>query len=196
MKQFLILLLSAFFVLACESSDQSDEKSSKSKVKKDPNAYASGKQEDKGSASFVVSGEHEGEYSGVAYFRSFEMRGMHSWGITLVDQKPMTFTVSFSQTGGEPIARPEVGTYTLGINPGNKQDDIFLTSFEYFESNPSKSDSYSVGIGKSSGVMEITKSTDELIEGTFSFTAERFEGAEVVGNIEVTDGKFSAVLTQ
>ncbi|MEX2483184.1 MAG: hypothetical protein WED10_01405 [Brumimicrobium sp.] len=195
-NQFLTFALSAVFLMACNTDDQTEDNSSDFEKMKDPNNYTSEKRELKGSSSFVVSGELEGEYSGIAYFRPFDRNGLHSWGITLIDQKPMTFTISFAQTSGEPIAAPEVGSYTLGINPGNRKDDIYLTSFEYFESDPFKRESYSVGISETSGVLEITTSTDELIEGTFSFTAVRLEKGVVAGNIEVTEGEFSAVLTR
>ncbi len=45
-------------------------------------------------------------------------------------------------------------------------------------------------------MLEITKSTEELIEGTFTFSAVRLEKGIVAGTIEVTEGKFSAVLTR
>ncbi|MEX1191245.1 MAG: hypothetical protein WEA99_04675 [Brumimicrobium sp.] len=195
-NQFLTLALSAVFLMACNIDDQTEDNSSDSEKMKDPNSYTSEKREQKGNSSFVVSGELEGEYSGVAYFRPFERNGLHSWGITLIDQKPMTFTVSFAQTSSEPISAPEEGLYTLGINPGNRKDDIYSTSFEYFESDPLKRESYSVGFGETSGVLEITKSTEELIEGTFAFSAVRLEKGMVAGTIEVTEGKFSAVITR
>lgn len=195
-KQFFTLAFSAIFILACESGEKTEDNSSVSEKMKNPHNYTSDKRELKGSASFVVSGELEGEYSGIAYFRPFERNGLHSWGITLIDQNPMTFTVSFAQTSSEPISAPEVGVYTLGINPGNRKDDVYLTSLEYFESDPLKRESYSVGFGESSGVLEITKSTDELIEGTFSFNAVRLEKGLVAGDIEVTEGSFSAFLTR
>jgi hypothetical protein len=195
-KQFLTLAFSAVFLIACDTGEQTEDNSSNSEKLKDPNSYTSSKRELKGSSSFVVSGELEGDYSGVAYFRPFERNGLHSWGITLIDQQPMTFTVSFAQTSSDPISAPEVGVYDLGINPGNMKDDIYLTSFEYFESDPLKRESYSVGFGETSGVLEITKSTKELIEGTFTFSAVRLDKGIVAGTIEVTEGKFSAVLTR
>src|SRR5690554_127226 len=68
-----------------------------------------------GSSSFTVSGELEREHTGIADFRAFEMAGVHTWDITLIDMDPYTFNLSFLQTGGEPIAAPGVGTYQLGI---------------------------------------------------------------------------------
>jgi hypothetical protein len=194
MKRYIILVFSITFLLSCETGERTEDNSSDLEKMKDPQNYTSEKRELKGSSSFVISGELEGEYSGVAYFRPFERNGLHSWGITLIDQKPMTYTVSFAQTSNEPISIPEVGEYTLGLSLGNRQDDVYLTSLESFESDPMKRKSYSVGIGETSGTLKITKSTKELIEGTFKFTAVRLEKGKVAGEIEVTDGEFSAVL--
>lgn len=145
-----------------------------------------------GSASFTVSGELEGEHTGIADFRAFEMAGVHTWDITLIDQDPITFNVSFAQTGGEPIDRPGPGTYPLGIDI--QSDNTYMTTYEHFDDNPLQGESYTVGINETSGVMEITSSTDELIEGTFSFTAVRLDDdGQVAGTITVTDGEFSAV---
>lgn len=150
-----------------------------------------------GSASFEVSGEIEGEYSGIADFRAFEMSGIHTWDITMIDQDPITFSVSFTQVGSEPIARPEPGTYELGITPGNQSDDTYMASFEYYVDGPFQSDSYTVGIGDTSGELAITSSSDELIEGTFSFTAVRLDNEGNLGEIiTVSDGEFSAVPRQ
>lgn len=121
-----------------------------------------------GSASFTVSGDYEGEYTGIADFRAFEMAGVHTWDILLLDQNPITYNLSFTQTGGEPIDRPEVGTYELGISPS---DDVFLTNFSYYEDTPFQGEDYLVGVGETSGTLEITTSSDDLMEGTFSFTA-------------------------
>jgi hypothetical protein len=192
----LTLAFSIVTLLSCETEKPTEETSSGSEKMKNPQNYTSDTREQKGSSSFVVSGELEGEHSGIAYFRSFERNGLHSWGITLIDQQPMTFTISFAQTSDKQISAPKVGQYTLGINPGNRQDDIYLTSLEYFETDSRKRSSYSVGFGKSSGVLEITKSTKERIEGTFEFTAVRLEKGSIAGNIEVSKGKFSALLTR
>lgn len=145
------------------------------------------------SASFDISGEIEGEYSGIADFRAFEMAGLYNWDITIIDQDPITFNLSFLQQGAEPIDRPGEGTYQLDINPGNQSDDIYTKTYENYGDNPSEQDNYTVGIGKTSGTMEITSSTDELIEGTFPFTTARIDDGMIAGTIEVTNGEFSAV---
>lgn len=146
----------------------------------------SGGTEHGGSASFTVSGELEGEYTGVADFRAFEMSGIYTWDIGIKDYDPMTFNISFRQTGGEPIDAPSVGTYPLELS---QEEGVYLTSFEHYDDN---SDEYIVGPSETSGVLEITSSTDTRIEGTFSFTASKYEDGET-RFIEVTNGEFSAV---
>ncbi|MCA1763854.1 MAG: hypothetical protein ABR574_04245 [Cryomorphaceae bacterium] len=144
-----------------------------------------------GSASFTVSGELEKEHTGIADFRAFEMSGIHTWDINILDQNPITFNLSFAQTGGEPIDAPGVGTYQLGIS---QDDDIYLTSYSHYEDSPFQGEDYIVGIDGTSGALEINTSTDDLIEGTFSFTAVRLDDeGQVAGNITVSDGEFSAV---
>ncbi|WP_114750094.1 DUF6252 family protein [Pleomorphovibrio marinus] len=179
----ILILFGSFFILSACSSDD------------DGSPDIPG--EHNGSVSFQVSGEVEGEYSGIADFRAFEMSGIHTWDITMLDQDPITFSVSFTQVGNEPIDRPETGTYELGINPGNQLDDIYMASFEYYVDGPFQSDSYTVGIGDTTGELEITSSSDERIEGNFSFTAVRLDDEGNLGEtISVTDGEFSAVPRQ
>ncbi len=174
----LILLVSFFFLAACSDDDGSPDIPG----------------EHNGSANFQVSGEIEGEYSGIADFRAFEMSGIHTWDITMIDQDPITFSVSFTQVGSDLIDRPEPGTYELGITPGNQSDDTYMASFENYVDGPFQSDSYTVGIGDTTGELIITSSSDELIEGTFSFTAVRLDDEGNLGEtIAVTDGEFSAV---
>ncbi|NEN24910.1 hypothetical protein G3O08_15525 [Cryomorpha ignava] len=143
-----------------------------------------------GSASFTVSGDLEGEHTGIADFRAFEINGIHTWDITLIDQNPITFNISFAQTGGESIDAPTVGVYPLEVS---QDENVYLTTYEHFDGNPFQGETYTAGIDGTSGVMEITTSTESLIEGTFSFTAARFEDGQIVGSIEVTNGEFSAV---
>ncbi len=144
-----------------------------------------------GSASFTVSGELQGDHTGIADFRAFEMNGIHTWDITLIDQNPITFNISFVQTSDAPIDAPGVGTYQLEIS---QDENVYLTSYEHFDDNPLQGENYSVGIDGTSGVLEITSSAPDLIEGTFSFTAVRLDdNGQVAGTIEVTDGEFSAV---
>lgn len=144
-----------------------------------------------GSASFTVSGELEGEHTGIADFRAFEMNGVHTWDINILDQSPITYTISFVQTGGEPIDAPAIGTYPLELS---KADDVYIANYSHYEESPFQGEDYVVGIDGTSGELEITSSTDELIEGTFSFTAVRLDDdGQVAGTITVTDGEFSAV---
>ncbi|MCA1763609.1 MAG: DUF6252 family protein [Cryomorphaceae bacterium] len=184
MKSFahILFVISSFLIFtSCGGDDDSNNPPS------DPGGHG-------GSASFDISGEIEGEHSGIADFRAFEMAGVYNWDITIINQDPITFNISFLQQGEDPIDRPGEGTYELGINPGNQSNDIYTGSYVNYGGNPSEQDNYTIGIDETSGTMEITSSSDELIEGTFSFTAARIgDDGNVAGTIEVTNGEFSAV---
>ncbi len=150
-----------------------------------------------GSATFVIDGALSGEMTGVADFKPFEMSGIHTWNINILDQGPVSYTISIGQTGSEPIARPEPGTYTLGIdNPINPSGDIYTTSYAHYGESQATQDSYAVGLDNTSGVMVITTSTDNLIEGTFEFSAARFDDDGNIQTINVAEGEFSAVPRQ
>lgn len=143
-----------------------------------------------GSSSFTVAGDQEGEHSGIADFRAFEMNGIHTWDITLQDHSPMNFNISFMQTGSEPISAPGVGTYDLAASLA---EDAYITTYDHYDDNPLQGMNYTVGLAGTSGVMEITSSSDNLIEGNFSFTAALLDDDGNARTIEVTDGVFSAV---
>ena len=144
-----------------------------------------------GSASFDVSGDVEASHSGIADFRAFEMNGIYTWDINMLDNSPITFNLSFVQTGFEPIEQPGPGTYELGFG---STGDYSASYAVYEDDNPFGGEDYLVGFGETSGELVITTSTDELIEGTFSFSAARLDDDGMVdGTVTVTNGEFSAV---
>src|SRR5690554_2660736 len=158
----LLLIALLFTFTACSDDDNGG-----------PSTGGGGGSDQQGTASFTVSGDVEGEYTGIADFRAFEMSGIHTWDIGLKDYSPRTFNISFRQFGDEPIDAPSVGNYSLDLS---QEEGVYLTSFEHFDSdNPSPGGEYTVGMGETSGVLKITSSTDTRIEGTFSFTASRLE---------------------
>lgn len=150
-----------------------------------------------GSASFTVSGGVEGEYSGTAEFMALETTiGTHIWGIYLFDQNPLTFNIDFQLFDqSEAIELPGTGTYPLGLGWSN---ELFLGSCEFFEDGSFiPLENYNIGAGGGTGELVITTSTDELVEGTFSFTAVALDDlANVVDSVVVSNGVFSAVPEQ
>lgn len=142
-----------------------------------------------GEASFTTSGDIEGKNTGIANFRAFEMSGIHTWDILIQDMDPITYEISFAQLSDEPIDRPETGTYDIGISSFGSTDD-FLGSYSDYRENQFSPKSYTVGISGSSGTLTITKSSKDLVEGTFQFTAVNADSGSTVS---VTKGEFSAV---
>ncbi|MFN2424567.1 MAG: DUF6252 family protein [Cryomorphaceae bacterium] len=138
-----------------------------------------------------MSGDVEASHSGIADFSSFEISGIYNWDINMVDNNPITFSMSFTQIGFEPIEQPGPGTYELGLGG----DNTYIASYiAYEDDNPFDGEEYLVGYGGTSGELVITTSTDELVEGTFSFTAARLDDDGVVqGTVTVSNGEFSAV---
>lgn len=147
---------------------------------------------DFGEASFDISGAIEGQKEGFADFRAFEMSGVYTWDILIIDEPPRTFEISFSQISlNEPISRPSTGTYKLGLG----SDSDFSAS--YSEGSLARPDSYSA-FGDYTGTLVITSSSDDIIEGTFEFEAINLDDIEEenVAEISISNGQFRAVPRQ
>jgi len=148
-----------------------------------------------GTGSFTISGDVEGNKTGIADFRAYESAGVHTWDILIYDHNPMTFNVSFNLLSNDPIDRPSVGTYELST--GNFQGTEFMGIFTDYSEGMSQSEGYNVGIGGTGGTLTITTSSENLMEGTFEFTAVTFDDDGAIdGSVSVTDGEFSAVPRQ
>jgi len=146
--------------------------------------------DDLGEASFEISGAIEGQKEGFANFRAFEMSGVNTWDILLIDEPPRSFEISFSQVSlNESISRPSTGTYKLGLD----SDSDFSAS--YSEGSLARPDSYLTTFGEYSGTLVITSSSDDKIEGTFEFNAVNLDeenGEEII----IRNGQFRAVPRQ
>lgn len=145
---------------------------------------------DKGAGSFTISGDIEGEKSGIANFRAFEMSGVHTWDINILNQDPITYTIDFRLMSDEPINRPQPGTYELSTS--SFDGSTFTGTYSFFGDNQMDPDGYLIAIPGSNtkGTLIITASSEDLVEGTFQFTAKNIETG---GTITVSNGEFSAV---
>ena len=145
---------------------------------------------DLGEASFEISGAIEGQKEGFANFRAFEMSGVNTWDILIIDEPPRSFEISFSQVSlNESISRPSTGTYKLGLG----SDSDFTAS--YTDGSLASPDSYLATFGEYGGTLVITSSSDDKIEGTFEFNAVNLDeenGEEII----ITNGQFRAVPRQ
>ncbi|MCC5907926.1 MAG: hypothetical protein JJU13_17060 [Balneolaceae bacterium] len=141
---------------------------------------------DLGEASFVISGAVEGQKEGFANFRAFEMSGVHTWDILIIDAQPRSFEISISAFSNEPLSRPSTGTYQLGLT----QDSDYAAS--YSEGSLAQPDSYTTTFNENTGTLVITSSSDDEIEGTFEFTAVNID-EEDTEQISISNGQFRAV---
>lgn len=174
-KKLIGLFLSTVLIAAYACSDNSTESGGKSGA---------------GEGSFTISGDLDGENTGIANFRAFEMSGVHTWDINILDQNPITYTIDFRLMSDEPIDRPQPGTYELSTS--SFDGTTFTGTYTFFENNQMKPDGYIVAAPASNteGTLIITASSDDIVEGTFHFTAKNIETG---GTITVSNGEFSAV---
>lgn len=164
MQRYLNLLLLTgllFTAAACDSNDDKDEL------------------DDFGSASVKVTGAAaaETEFSGHAVFTEVIEGGETYFNLVLTDEsidtEDVEKLVAFQRLG----ERPGTGEYTI--------DGEDVLSFYIAGTN----DEDGVLVGGETGNLKITRSTDSVIEGTFTFI-----GAELASEEETTvSGTFKAV---
>lgn len=148
-----------------------------------------------GEATIVVSGDVEGERSGLADFWSSNQAGTHLWDISMNDLNPQTFSFSFTWFSVQQIERPEAGTYTIDnstlptVTYTHVENEDFGNAVDY--TNTVCPNETSTG-----GELVITSSTDEEIVGSFDVTLSNTDIDEMGncvnnGTIQVT-GDFTA----
>ncbi|WP_141691557.1 DUF6252 family protein [Rhodohalobacter halophilus] len=136
-----------------------------------------------GTVTFEVSGALEGDKEGMADFYSMSAYSLYTWEISTHDFNPQSFSLQFQRTSQSEIENPEPGTYSIGGGP-----DDYLAIFTDTEAGFADAVEYSTFSEGTGGTLEITHSSDDLIRGTFSFTASS-EGGETV---TITNGQFEA----
>jgi len=147
--------------------------------------------EDPGFVSFSVAGDLEAEKEGIAEFALFAESNVEQWDLLFNDIGPQTYSLVL-MTHGEDLERPSEGVYTIG-NDLSAQDEFFAV-FEDLEEGFDSSVEYTTTHDDAGGELEITESTDDIVRGSFSFTAIKTdqETGEVIGEITITEGDFSA----
>ncbi len=146
-----------------------------------------------GSVSFQLSGDAEGEKEGQAVFDIVELAGVYNVIISFHDLSPTTFTLEFILTTENETQVLSTGSHEIG-EP--ELDKVFQADYTAFTGTQiSDRTEYTTFEGGFGGTLNVTKSTDKIIEGTFEFTAGRYddETGELIGQISVTDGEFHAV---
>lgn len=152
-----------------------------------------------GSATVKVTGEVEDEFTGMVDFELDQYSNTYMFDISIHDFSPQTFSVSFHAMSfsDDDLEIPGPGTYTLGTFPKADYgaefihiiDEDFVNTFDYysFDFLPENEEDEDV-----TGVLSITSSNEDKMEGSFEFTAHRTDDdLNILGTVEVS-GEFSA----
>jgi len=120
-----------------------------------------------GTASFTISGDIEGEREGIANFRAFEMSGVHTWDINILDQSPITYTIAFMLWSDEIIEWPSPGTYNLVM--GNFDGTEFHGTYSDMSESSTHPEGYVVNLpgSETQGTLNITSSSENLVNSVF-----------------------------
>jgi len=136
-----------------------------------------------GSVTFQVSGAVEGDKEGMADFWAMSAYSINSWEIATNDYNPQSFSMQFQKTSQSEIENPDPGTYSIGGGP-----DDYLAIFIDTENGFEDSVEYNTFYEETGGTLEITHSSDDLIRGTFSFTASDEDG----NTVSISNGQIEA----
>jgi len=179
MKKVVVLITTILFVgfIACDSNDDKNNAPNNSGL---------------GEINFTVTGEVEGDFSGMADFHHFEMMNSETWEISGNNYDPQTFSLQFmSGVVGDVAERPLPGIYTIGNTVKSDYKSIFTHIPNGSFSNSTEYSSI-YGENSNSGTLTITTSNEETVNGSFEFTAYRVDNnLNIVGTIEAT-GEFTA----
>lgn len=161
---------------------------------------------DAGQVSLTVSGDVEGQKTGMADFYGQDLGGIHYWELSFNDFSPQTYSLQLSLQDFEEIERPGPGSYEIGFdvpNPfGERGETVFLGIYTHIPNGSfSNAVEYDTGIlcdddRPQRGTLVISSSTSSQVSGTFNFTATSYDfdnsgNCVILGEIEVT-GEFSA----
>ena len=163
---------------------------------------------DVGQVSLTVSGDVEGQKTGMADFYGDEPGGVgiHYWELSFNDFSPQTYSLQLSLQDFEEIERPAPGTYEIGFdvpNPfGESGPPVFLGIYTHIPNGSfSNAVEYDTGIvcdddTPQRGTLVISSSTSSQVSGTFNFTATSYDfdnsgNCVILSEIEVV-GEFSA----
>lgn len=145
-----------------------------------------------GEVNFTVTGDLEGEKSGIADFDHLVIPPFsEEWQIHTTDISPQTFILTFSLLSTvHQLDRPGPGTYEIGFIPAaaDNSNEVFFADYVDLGG-----DNYSVLGEGSGGSLVIEESTDEIVSGSFNCTLVELneDGSTVIGSIQI-EGEFTA----
>jgi len=148
---------------------------------------------DIGDATITVSGDIQGQKSGMADFHHLTdlPGGMETWEISIHDYSPQTFSLQFMLASAtSEITQPGVGTHEIGFAPGSTS--VFTAIYTHIpDGDFMNSTEYSTLWG-GAGSLNITTSNENTVSGNFQFSATEVDDElNIVGTIEVS-GEFTA----
>lgn len=165
-----------------------------------------------GQVSLTVSGDVQGEKSGMADFYGGEPggQGIYYWELSFNDFSPQTYDLQLSLTDFDEIPRPAAGTYEIGFDPPNpfeeRGEPEFFGIYTHIPNGSfSNAMEFETGLfcteeAPRGGTLVITSSSSEAVSGSFSFTAANYDFDDSgncisQGEIEVA-GEFTAKARQ
>ncbi len=167
-----LLLLVTFFSGSCSKDD-----------KQEPNFEL-------GKVTLSITGDVEGTFSGIADFDVVSTSQTQVWTMNMYDYNPQIFSLSLVDISIEDVSRPEPGVYTIGSSVSADYSAVF----DYFPGgNYEQGKSYSTShildgfIGSDTyGILTITSSNDNTVQGSFEFNAHRLDDRmNVIGTVKV-----------
>ncbi|NEN25680.1 hypothetical protein G3O08_19490 [Cryomorpha ignava] len=151
-----------------------------------------------GSSALTLSGDVEGERSGMADFELLNLAGLsHWWTISMLDFSPQTFSLNLIlSVNSENAPQPGPGTYPIGIDINNPNTQYFTADLTLIENQDFANASNYTTAMTSGGTVTITAANDQEMVGTFEFTAIEYgDSLNVISTVDVS-GSFSAVPVQ
>jgi len=148
---------------------------------------------DIGDATITVSGDVQGQKSGMADFHHLTdlPGGMETWEISIHDYSPQTFSLQFMLASAtSEITQPGVGAHEIGFTPNSTS--VFTAIYTHIpDGDFMNSTEYSTLWG-GAGTLNITTSNDNTVSGNFQFSATEVDDElNIVGTVEVS-GEFTA----
>lgn len=149
-----------------------------------------------GTSTITLSGDVEGERSGMADFKFLSVAGISTyWSIDMLDLYPQTFSVELMYfVNSEDAPQPEPGTYPIGFDMDNPNSPYFFVDFALIDNQDSGINStyYTTEI-PSDGIITITTANEQEMIGTFEFTAIEYDDSQNIVSTVNVSGSFSAV---
>ncbi|MCC5940222.1 MAG: hypothetical protein JJU37_01665 [Balneolaceae bacterium] len=149
--------------------------------------------DDLGEVEISVTGDVQTSFEGIADFDLMDEFSINQWELFFNDISPQTFSVQIFTNNADEMERPSEGTYEIGSDPN--AEEVFTAIFNELEEDLTDGTEYTTFHDDSGGELVITESSEDVVRGSFTFTAKSVDSEtnEIDGEVEVTSGEFVAV---